>query len=109
MSLRVGTQHRRRLVRFSVLAIIIALAGAGASAQELNIRTQASPEADAKMDRLITRSATEAAGSNGLLPQDIINNTCGPLEIGNTPSNKTNALNQDNTVVVRGNVVNICH
>ncbi len=102
---------RFRAARRLALGCFLCVGGfaAGAAAQELNDRTQSAPEADAKMNRVLSHSAIEENTKQGLVPQDVINNTCGPLQIGNTQTSRNQPLNQDNTVVIRGNVVNVCH
>jgi hypothetical protein len=92
------------------LVLGLALAGS-AKAQQLNTRETAQPSDLAKMDRVLSKvRSQEAQSGNATLNRPTVNTKCGSIEIGNKDQSKTNLVNKNDeqVVVVPGDVINIC-
>lgn len=116
------------LIMTSVVAGALALAIAGsAGAQQLNQRKTADPAADAKLSRMSTRGALQAAkqGGDTLKNDDLsdmaVHTDCGPVQIGGTQTagpgdskekesllRKRTSEDDESTTLVPGDVVVIC-
>ncbi len=81
-----------------------------AGAQNLNQRQTASPAANAKVGRALTKARSKAAqAGDANLNRETVNTNCGPVEIGNTDkADKRRTKADEQVVVVPGDVINIC-
>lgn len=98
---------------FCMLLSVMAVADAGmATAQTLNQRETASPAANAKVGRALTKARSKAAEEGeGGLNRETINAGCGPVEIGNKePSDdkRRTARPDEQEVVITSDVVVVC-
>lgn len=93
----------------ALLAILLVLAGQDGQAREYNKRTHIPPAQRAKVNNAIAQTwmirATVGKGEGLAIPgADIVNTSCGSLEVGRLPAGKKLPREQ---IIVAGDIINV--